>query len=393
MNKISSKIIYDMVSDKPFAGTVEYDDFGIISDIREGVEESDAVKIEGIIIPGFINAHCHVELSYLWKRFVKGTGMAGFIDQINTLRNDTSLEEKKESISLWMDNMWKKGVSGMGDISNCSDSFEIKSSSLMKTRTFIEVFGTEKEQCSEVMNHASKLEKLAESCGLEASVTPHSCYTMSPELLRESSRRGLEKGFISYHSQESQEEEDMIKSGKGKMWENRKSNGMSTPPVTGTSSLEYFVSILENIRQAPFDEKILLVHEVCMSLSDMELVKEKFKNAFIALCPLSNIFIHNMLPPIDKMYANGMTLTVGTDSLSSNDDIDMAKEIFCIQKNFPSIPLGEILKWATLNGARFFDWDARLGSIEKGKAPGLTVITNIGKDGRLTSASTSYRII
>ena len=178
--------------------------------------ESEEIFIDGAIVPGFVNTHCHLELSSMHRLFRKGTGMAGFIDQINALRDTTSREEKLAKIRYWMDVMWDRGVSAMADISNCADTFGVKSSSPMYTRTFLEVFGTEPEDCPKVISEVLALKAHADRMGLDAAPTPHACYTMSPQLLEASSAEGLKSGFLSYHSEETDEEEQMVKYGRGR---------------------------------------------------------------------------------------------------------------------------------------------------------------------------------
>ena len=216
---------------------------------------------------------------------------------------------------------------------------------------------------------------------------------MSPQLLTAASAEALKAGFLSYHSEETPEEEEMLRSGSGPMWDNRVRAGMSTPPVTGTSSLQYFIDRLRAAAPAPYDAHILLVHEVCMDQEGIDAVKETMNHPFIALCPLSNLYIHDALPPVELLRSNGLKLTVGTDSLSSNDDLDMVAELFCLQENFPQVPLGELLTWACRNGAEFLGKEAEMGTLAPGKRPGLVLIDHIAADGRLTTASRSYRII
>lgn len=395
MRRISAEYLYDGSSYEPLRNAyVEVADDGTVLTIGK-VENPEAEPEfhKGAIVPGFVNTHCHLELSYLKGKFRKGTGMAGFIDQINEMRDTSSMEEKKADIAFWMNEMWKRGVTAMGDISNCSDTFECKADSPMYTRTFLEVFGTEPQDCQDVIDNVLELQKTADKYGIDAAPGPHACYTMCPELLTAVSAIGLKSGYLSFHSEETQEEEDMMISGSGPMWENRRKAGMSVPPVTGKSSLLYFIDRLEKAHPAPFDEHILLVHECCMNEEGMRAVKNVMKNAYIALCPCSNIFIHNALPPIGLMRKEGMRLTIGTDSLSSNDDLDMVREMFCIQENFPDVPLGEIISWATRNGAEFLDKGDVYGRLAEGFNPGVAVIDHIDKEGRLTTASKSIRII
>ena len=391
--RITAEFVYTLDSVESIKnGFVEYDETdGTV--VAVGKCEEDEEVLKGALVPGFVNAHCHVELSHLYKKFRKGTGMAGFIDQINELRDWAGKEAKTALVKEWMDKMWADGVSAMADISNDDSSFDVKKSHNMYTRTFLEVFGSEPEMCEGVMADVTALNKVADEAGIDAAPTPHSCYTMSPQLLSASAAAGLEKGFISYHSQESQEEEDLLRSGSGAMYENRKRSGMSTPPVTGESSLKYFIDRLADAAPAPYDQHILLVHNVCLAQEDIEAAKKVMNNVYWVVCPLSNIFIHNALPPIPLMRENGLAIALGTDSLSSNDDLDMVKEMYCLHKNFPEVPLGEILTWASLNGARFLAKDDQLGSIVPGKKPGIVRISNVDETGCVTADSSSVRVI
>ena len=392
MNRIAAKYVFPLTGPEPLVnGFVEYENDGTI--VRTGVCENpdrEPVFLDGAIVPGFVNAHCHIELSYMKGLFRKGTGMAGFIDQINSLRDTKSLEEKVRDLDGAMDHLWNQGVVAMADISNCDDSFAVKASHPMYTRTFLEVFGTEPEDCGTVMQGVRKLKEVADRFGLDAAPTPHACYTMSPELLTAVSVEGLRSGFLSFHSEETEEEEQMLKLGSGRMWENRREAGMSVPPVTGKSSLLYFIDRLLCGHPAPFDEHILLVHECCMDQEGIDAVKAVMNHPFVALCPLSNLFIHNTLPPVELMRRNGLKLCVGTDSLSSNDDLNPVAELYCLQRNFPEIPLGELLTWACRNGAEFLS-RPELGTLEPGKRPGLVLIDHL-EDGRLSASSKSVRL-
>lgn len=393
IKRIAASYVYTLDADEPIRnGFVEYDDEdGTI--LKVGPCSDGEEVMDGVLVPGFVNAHCHVELSHLHHKFVKGTGMAGFIDQINALRDWAGFDVKQRLAREWMDRMWDDGVSAMADISNDDSSFAVKKDHRLYTRTFLEVFGSEPEMCGQVMADVAGLQKLADEAGIDAAPTPHSCYTMSPELLSEASAAGLAKGYLSYHSQESLEEEELIRSGSGAMYENRVRNNMSTPPVTGESSLRYFIDRLAEAVPAPYDGHILLVHNVCLTQEDIDAAKEVMDNVYWAVCPLSNIFIHNALPPVELMRKNALDITIGTDSLSSNDDLDMVKEIACLHANFPDVPMNEIFTWASLNGARFLSKEDVLGSLTPGKRPGIVLVSGTDAGGCVTADSRSKRII
>ena len=395
MKRIAAEYIYTGIDDEPLKnGYVEYGDDGTVTGIgtcADVASEPDFRK--GALVPGFVNSHCHLELSHLQGKFRKGTGMSGFINQINELRDSTPVGDRKAAAARWMDILWKQGVSAMADISNCDETFSLKASSPVYTRTFLEVFGTEPEDCGAIMDGVRKLAAEAAAAGIDAAPTPHACYTMSPELVTAASADGLASGFLSYHSEESREEEDMLVSGTGALADNYRGRHLSTPPVTGKPSLCYFVDRLLKVHEPPFMEHILLVHNVCLTQEALDYAAKYLGNVWWAVCPLSNIFIHNTLPPIPLMRKNGLRITVGTDSLSSNDTLDMVKELYCLQEAFRDVPVGEIIRWATWNGAGFLSAGDRLGALVPGKKPGIVWIRNISPEGRLVAESVSERVI
>lgn len=399
MRIFTSDYIFPIVAGPIRDGYVMTDDEGYVLKMGAARELnppalSVAEYFPGAIVPGFVNTHSHIELSHLKGAFSKGSGMSGFINQINSLRDSVDKSGRINAIETEMRGLYRQGVSAMADISNCNESFECKSHSPIYTRTFLEVFGTDPKEADMIVEGALELCREAEEMDLDAAPTPHSCYTMSPELLMAASVAGIKSGYLSYHSQESRQEEDLIRYGTGELAENYKGRGLPTPPVTGTSALVYFIDNLKKIMRTPIRGHVLLVHNVAIDEESIDYALEWLKSPYFAVCPLSNIFIHNQLPPLELMRRKGLKITVGTDSLSSNDLLSMVAEMKCIQDHFPEIPFDEILKWATRNGAEFLGKEELLGSFEAGKKPGIVNIEGFDvQKMRLTDKSVSVRIL
>lgn len=399
MRIFTSDYIFPIVAGPIRDGYVMTDDEGYVLKMGAARELnppalSVAEYFPGAIVPGFVNTHSHIELSHLKGAFSKGSGMSGFINQINSLRDSVDKSGRINAIETEMRGLYRQGVSAMADISNCNESFECKSHSPIYTRTFLEVFGTDPKEADMIVEGALELCREAEEMDLDAAPTPHSCYTMSPELLRAASVAGIKSGYLSYHSQESRQEEDLIRYGTGELAENYKGRGLPTPPVTGTSALVYFIDNLKKVMRVPIRGHVLLVHNVAIDEESIDYALEWLKSPYFAVCPLSNIFIHNQLPPLELMRRKGLKITVGTDSLSSNDLLSMVAEMKCIQDHFPEIPFDEILKWATRNGAEFLGKEELLGSFEAGKKPGIVNIEGFDvQKMRLTDKSVSVRIL
>ena len=394
MRKIAANYIYPITSAPIKNGYIKLDDDGTIIEIGQLDKECEDTEFyNGIICPGFTNAHCHIELSHLKGLFKEATGMSGFINQINELRCAAEEPERRKALEEQIDKLFNEGVSAMGDISNCSESFDKKASSPLKTRTFLELFGTLPEEAEDVIASGKALEDKAREFGINAAITPHSCYTMSPLLLARAAQEGLKSGFLSYHSQESPEEEDLIISGTGALAENYKGRNLPTPPVTGKPALLYFLDRLRSFSEVPVKGRVMLVHNVATNQESIDAALSTLEEPFWTICPLSNIFIHRQLPPLDLMRKNNLAICLGTDSLSSNKILSIVEEIKCLHKNFPHIGLDEILVWACYNGAKAIGYESELGSFEQGKRPGVVLIDNIDWDNfKLTEKSRSRRL-
>lgn len=404
---ITADYIFPISSDPIKNGFVQCDDSGKIIDIgklddglqtRFEQEGEEIIVCQGFIVPGFTNAHCHLELSYLKGMFKQGSGMDGFIQQINSLRSTVGLEERMRAMREAFAELTRQGVTCMGDISNGVTSFELKRDALaagqMFTRTFIELFGTEPEEAQEILQSALDKQEQALKLGIEAAPTPHSCYTMSPLLNRITAAEGLKSGYISYHNQESQEEEDMLRYGTGPLAEDYRGRGTTQLPVTGTSALIYFIDNLKKEVSMPIEGNVLLVHNVATDQESVDAALNNFKYPYWVLCPLSNIFIHRQLPPVELMRRNHLKICVGTDSLSSNLLLSMVAELKCLQDAFPQISLTEMLTWACLNGAEAIGAEEKYGSLERGKTPGIVLIEEVDADNmKLTDNSKSIRLL
>jgi cytosine/adenosine deaminase-related metal-dependent hydrolase len=365
--------------------------------VETGILDDEAESTEfynGILCPGFVNSHCHIELSHLKGKFFQGSGMAGFIRQINQLRESVVETERKSCIAKEMQALFDSGVSAIADISNCEESFKIKATSPIYTRTFLEVFGSESEDCQKIIEKVKELNKISQSYGIDAAPTPHSCYTMSTPLLSSSIKEALSAGWLSFHNQESWEEEELIRYGQGPLADEYRGRGLSTPPVTGETALFYFLEVLRSVSEEDkIKEQILLVHNTFTNLESIEKASGMIENLYWAICPMSNLFIHRALPPLELLRRKNMTITLGTDSLSSNTTLSMIEEIKTIQRYFPFISLEEILTWTCLNGARFLKKENELGSFEPGKKPGVVLIDNIDfRNMSLTEQSKSVRL-
>jgi len=342
------------------------------SDAGDGIEELD-----GILTPGLINAHCHLELSHLKDVIPPHTGLVEFLCSVVTKRGFAA-ELVQQEIEKAAKEMYDNGIVAVGDICNTTDAITVKSKSSIRWQSFIEVLSFTDAKSAENMAHYKTIldahEKALASPNRHV-LTPHAPYSISSntfELLNAATTGKI----ISIHNQEHPAEDELYKTGGGDYLRLFKIFGVeeSPFPVTRKSSLQTYLPHFKN------GQTIFLIHNTYMPQEDIAFANNFAKVNGLQLvycfCPNANLYIENKLPPVETFMANHCNIVLGTDSYSSNWQLSIAKEIQTLHKNFPAIPLQTILQWATSNGARALQWQNELGSFKKGMKPGITLLAN-----------------
>lgn len=389
MKKISADYIYPGNISPIKNGVVVYNKNGEIIDLLNPEETEinwqDIQKFKGVICPGFINTHCHLELSYLKGRISEATQLQGFVKEIISIRDKFSPEKRASAIELAEQEMIKNGIVAVGDISNGNSTFKNKEASKIKYHTFIEVFGSDPKIANEAFQYSESVynEYFDQK---RTSITPHATYSVSDDLVRLINTHAIENdGLISIHNQETASENTFFKEGKGAMFDflniSDKTNNKFVP--TGKNALPSFLGKYNSLK------KILLVHNTFTAKEDIEWANQYSNNIYWCFCPNANEYIEKRQP--NYSLFKDEKCTVGTDSLASNWSLSILDELKTISKKDNSIPLETLITWATYNGAQFLGFD-QLGSIEKGKIPGLNLITKLNGT-KLVSNTSIQKII
>ncbi len=379
MRRFSANYIFPVATSPIKNGIVEVDNNGeIISIVDPGREFKEIHSTEfhnGVIVPSFVNAHCHLELSHLKGQIKSGLGIAGFIKSVTEYRiNDSEVIEK--AIQLAIREIELTGTVAVGDICNTFDTFLLKSKSSTFFHNFIEVFGINPDTSERIIENAigimSGFEKLQNS---STSITPHSTYSLSKELWDRLHNQINKSDLpVSIHYAESLPEFEYLMNGTGPLMERYK---LLNIPFDAPLGLTPFKVVTDNINH---DKDVLLIHNTFASVDELVELNSIFRNTTFVTCPESNLIIEGKLPDLVSMYKHGLRIAIGTDSLASATSLSILHHIKLLQDNFTDIPFSEILKWSTLNGAEALNVPNRFGSIEIGKSPGLNLITNFDFD-------------
>jgi len=343
-------------------------------------------RYQGIIVPGFVNTHCHLELSHLYGKIPKGTGLVSFVKAVISQR---ASEQEEVLIAMNANDklMFENGIVAVGDISNNYLSKSVKQNSQIYYHTFVELLGFDPTKAEIVFNKA--LELKSGFSPLPASIVPHAPYSVSEKLfglLREYSED--HENLCSMHNQESLAETDFFMNKSGEFLDFYKMLNLDL----NFFNARYQSSIQSILPLFSAKQKTLLVHNTYTSPEDIATVQASGMEINWCFCPNANLYIEGRLPDIETFIDNNIKITIGTDSLASNDKLCILSELKVLKEYFPELPFSQTICWATLNGAEFLGINKRLGSIEKGKTPGLNLIENVNGP-ELTLHSTIKKLI
>ena len=347
---------------------------GTIAEITDGFEKG-AVSLEGILIPGFVNTHCHLELSHLKNELTPNKeGMKGFIQQLFSKRFQSEEAEQINSMYTADTEMWNQGIVAVGDISNFNKSNIVKSESQIYYHTFIELLGLNPAFANTIVEKglALKQEFLSGNSG-KASLTPHAPYSCPNELLNLLFKNVNANDPITIHMQESMDELQFCKDKSGPLTDFFNDIGIYFADFMPFGEVSPLQKLLPLFPQ----NKLQLVHNTYTTETEIQLSNSIHSELFWCVCIGANLFINDKVPPVDLMYKNNCTITIGTDSLASNTQLSILEEVKCIHKHFPSIPFEVLVNAATFNGAAFLGIENRIGKIKVGFNPGLVLLENI----------------
>ena len=371
MRKITANIIYPVSSPPIKDAYVVIDNNEEIVDIvnynRNSKEVAGLEYYSGVLIPGFVNAHCHLELSHLKGKIEEGRGLSHFIKQVQTNRKESQKTVEK-SMQNTLRYLWSRGINGLGDVANSDIGINIKGSSPILTHNFIELFNEDNKSINETVEYGKYIEQEYSTNNQKCSLSPHSTYGTSVELLKQINKSVDNRQITSLHFLESKHE---IEPDDNKV-------------------IDYLLEL------SSFD-KILLVHNLFLNEKIFKKIKnnmELFNKLFWVVSPNSNLYIKSELPQIGDFYKWGMQLCIGTDSFASNHQLSILEEMKIITKYFSEIPFETLLKWSTLNGAKALNMESILGSFSVGKKPGVLLLSNFDfKKRQLTQNSEITRLV
>ncbi len=374
MKHFSAQFIFTSNGPPLKRGIITCDDDGTIVNIEEtggDLRERESLEFHnGIIVPGFVNCHCHLELSHLKGSVPKGKGLPEFIKSVRTLREHNNINVSS-SIYCADEEMYSEGIVLCADISNTTVTFNLKKESKIRYLNLIEVFGIDPDKASLRMDEINKVAVAAEELNLPFWLVPHSVYSVSLPLFRFLKSKSVNNKVTSIHFFETEEEISFFSGKSGSLRKSYEESGLF---AGSTETPENHIDAV--MKEVTLSGNLILVHNTYVDrLSVKEIMLRG--NTYWCLCPSSNLYIENKTPPAEMLVSEGCDIVIGTDSLASNEKLSIVSELRILQEHNPALKLEKMISWATINGALALGEEEIYGSIEPGKRPGLLLLQNV----------------
>ena len=336
------------------------EEVGSWSDIRSrGTEVIDLGEV--VLCPGLVNSHCHLDYTRLAGQLPPPRSFAEWIRQINRIRRELTLEDYVEAVSSGISEASRWGTTSIANIESVPEVVSRLSRPPQRIWWFAELIDVQlASTSSELIETALSFFRGKDDWLGGFGLSPHAPYTVSPELLAEAiSTAKKDELRLTMHLAESAEEMEMFREGRGPLFELLQALGRPMGDCQlGKTPLRLILD------RARIDGRWILVHLNELTGEDFDRL-EKAPRFHIAHCPRSGHYFQHHPFPLRRLLDLGFNICLGTDSLASNSSLSLFAEMRALRQEFPWLQPEQILRMATVNGARALGEEESLGRIRK----------------------------
>jgi aminodeoxyfutalosine deaminase len=336
-----------------------------VSSLSERIETIDLGNVA--ILPGLVNAHTHLELSWMRNRIPPSDSMPVWASKLMALRREQG-SDPPQPIAEAIRESRAAGTALVGDVTNTLAAHDLLSSSRLSGAVFHELLGFNSPSPRQVVEAAqAALSRLAPNPAWRRSIVPHAPFSVSPALF-EAIRNAAGDLPVSVHLGESREEIEFLEGGTG-AWRELLGrigawNEQWRPP--GCGPVEYLD------RLGLVNDRLLAVHGTQLQASG--LARLAAARATVVSCPRSNRWTGAGTPPVERFYESGVRVAIGTDSLASVEDLNVFSELAQMRLLAPHLPASRLLESATTAGAEALGFAHEFGTIDVGKRAELIAV-------------------
>lgn len=357
-------------------GAVALDDDGTVrmvgtrAAVRSAYAGAPEERAEGVLLPGLVNAHCHLELSALADVVPGGGGFIAWAQRFLKTVGETPRERRRAAAHEAAAAAARLGTAAIGDVGNTLDAAPAMGAAHLGGVLFHELLGSREAKTGDALADAARERAEAAStwpADLGYVRAPHAPYSVGPDLMRRIfAAAASERRATSIHVAEDEEELKLLRDGSGAWPSMLASMGIdASTRAPGKSPVDYLASLGAFDGDAP---PPLLVHMVHAGADDRRIARQA--GATVVLCPRSNLHIGGRLADVPALLDDGVPIAIGTDSLASTPDLSLWGEMATLAAHFPAVPAARWLNAATAGGAAALGLPAH-GALAPGRRPGV----------------------
>jgi cytosine/adenosine deaminase-related metal-dependent hydrolase len=350
---------------------------GLIRRFGQGAPPAPPVDLGDVaVLPGLVNAHTHLELSWLAGRVPPAESLDEWLRALLHLRRSGRTADVAVEVDAGVEAarcMHATGTVLVGDVSNNLNTAPVLAGAGLGGVVFHELIGFDVIDPSALVTGAiARLAAAAPAVAdavvpIRLTLAAHAPYSVAPRLLREIATR-VPDGPLTIHVAESSDEIEFLRRGTGAFRRLLDDLGAWSPvwraPESGPVAYLAGVGYLR--------PGMLAVHGV--HLTDRELERLRDSGAALVTCPRSNLWVGAGMPRVSHFYAAGVPVAIGTDSLASVDSLNLFDELAELRRIAPDVTAGSLLESATRIGAEVLGFGASYGTIAAGKAAALIAV-------------------
>jgi len=320
------------------------------ADLPRGSTAGALRRHEGCaLLPGLVNLHCHLELTTLHDRLTPGQAFPQWVEQLRGYTAGLDAADYHHAARVGVERLVAGGCTTVLDVGNTGEALGVLNDvrlSPLRAYACVETLGLDPAYAgARYDSAAAKADGRAADDRFHPGVAPHAAYSMSAELLRRVINHQRARGLpLTIHAAESREEAELFASGTGPLAEYCRRVYPEAPRHRNTTPVRWLES------EGLLPDGVILVHGNTLDAADMDLLARR--NATVVHCPSSHRFFGHPRFPYEELRARGINVGLGTDSLASGDSLSMGEQMRLFAESYPEVSTEEVLRLATINGAR-----------------------------------------
>jgi 5-methylthioadenosine/S-adenosylhomocysteine deaminase len=344
----------------------------------EPPEGADVVELgEAALLPGLVNVHAHPELS-IFRGALEDLRFRDWILRLVGLKRAALRDEDFDVAARWtLVECLRAGITTVAATEASAASLFALKEAGMRGLVYREVFGPDPAMADESMaglrDAVGRLRR-EETDLVTVGISPHAPYTVSDALFAAAGRYAREEGLpIAIHACESVPERELVTAGEGDFAPGLRARGIETP-ARGRSTIE----LLD--RLGVLAARPLLIHCVLVEYDDLARMVDN--GCAVAHCPVANAKLGHGIAPLHEMREAGVRVGLGTDSVGSNNRLDLLEEARIASllhrgrlASHDYLSPADLLRLVTIDGARALGMDGRVGTLEPGKDADLCAVS------------------